>query len=80
MNVFPLKVNGECCVIHRHRTRCLASILTGSMLIECVPLLVLPSYPWAQLACVFISCFFQSWLYGKPLTCSLSYALGAIHF
>ena len=46
----------------------LSFLLAASMLVECVGLPVFAGAPGAQVACVFVSSFFSSWLYGAAAT------------
>ena len=50
------------------RILALSFLLAASMLVECVGLPVFAGAPGAQVACVFVSSFFSSWLYGAAAT------------
>ena len=49
---------------HAHRLAALSSLMVVSMLFMTVSVYVFEKVPLAQVVCVFVSCFFQSWIYG----------------
>ena len=53
---------------YARRLPALATLMAVSMLISNVGVYVFADVPLAQVACVFVGCFFQSWIWGGMFT------------